>query len=147
MSEAATKPPSPPHRCRHHTSVQTSNNEQLLLRVQHAGDDSIERNVTLEAMLNRLEERMETTGGGVVDMPFLPCVNEGIIRCYILRDRCRGILHQLPLPTSDVESTSYPNLNVSKSKKYQTMLNLLCLLLFDFSSLSQLQIPFLGSLE
>ena len=80
--------------------------------------------VSLERMMSRLEERMDKTGGGVIDMPFLPRVSDGIIRCYMFRSRCRGILHQLPLKVSDgtsnTESSLYPNLNVSKSKKYQT---------------------------
>ena len=98
--------------------------DDLLLRIQHAGDDSIQNMVSLHDMVNRLEERMNTTGGGIIDMPFLPLVNEGIIRLYMFRDRCGGILHQLPLSTGHdadkSQSTSYPNLNVSKSKRYQT---------------------------
>ena len=67
---------------------------------------------------------MDKTGCGVIDMPFLSSVNEGGVRCYMLRDRCRGILHQLPLSASDDtldnKSPSYPNLNVCKSKRYRT---------------------------
>ena len=94
----------------------------IMLRVQHAGDDTVETGVPLETLLHRLEERMKTTGGGVVDMPFLPAVDQGIIRCYMFRNRCGGILHQLPLSHSDMPTNSvhYPNLNVSKSKKYRT---------------------------
>lgn len=97
-------------------SAHPNNNESLVMRIQHAGDDMVEDRVSLEKMLNRLEERMDITGGGVVDMPFLPQVNEGIVRCYMMREQCKGILHQLPLRSS----SDYPNLNVSKSKRYQT---------------------------
>ena len=102
-------------------SCKTTSN--IRLRVQHAGDDTIEHNISLESFLGRLEERMKVTGGGVIDMPFLPGVNKGIIRCYMFRNQCGGILHQLPLSHSDktlTTSSSYPNLNVSKSKKYRT---------------------------
>ena len=105
----------------------TSFDEQsksIILRVQHAGDDSVENDVSLDTLLGRLDERMKTTGGGVIDMPFLPRVDQGIIRCYMFRNRCGGILHQLSLPQSDEKLPSkdspYPNLNVSKSKKYRT---------------------------
>jgi len=101
-------------------SAHPKNNESLVLRIQHAGDDMVEDRVSLEKMLNRLEERMDRTGGGVVDMPFLPQVHEGIIRCYMMRQQCKGILHQLPLSSSDDTTSQYPNLNVSKSKRYQT---------------------------
>jgi len=101
-----------------------TNNESLFMRIQHAGDDMVENRVSLKVMLNRLEERMDKTGGGVVDMPFLPGVNEGILRCYMLRERCKGIMHQLPLSSSDDNLKSkhsfYPNLNVSKSKRFET---------------------------
>jgi len=106
------------------SSAHPHNNESLVMRIQHAGDDRVEDRVSLEQMLERLEERMDKTGGGVVDMPFLPQVNEGIIRCYMMREQCRGILHQLPLSSSDdtlkMKPSLYPNLNVSKSKRYQT---------------------------
>jgi len=106
---------SPPH---------PKNNESLFMRIQNAGDDMVEEKVSLEKMLNRLEERMDRTGGGVVDMPFLPEVSKGILRCYMMRDKCRGILHQLPLSSSDDtlknKPSLYPNLNVSKSKRYNT---------------------------
>ena len=97
-----------------------SNNttSSMSLRVQHAGDDIVEEVVPLETMLNRLEHRMAVTGGGIVDMPFLPRVGEGIVRCYMFRDRCAGILHQLPI--SDAASVSHPNLNVSHSGRLQT---------------------------
>jgi len=101
------------------SSGSPTNNESLVMRIQHAGDDMVENRVSLKTLLNRLEERMDKTAGGVVDMPFLPQVNEGIVRCYMLRERCKGILHQLPLSSSD-DKPLYPNLNVSKSKRYQT---------------------------
>lgn len=101
------------------SSGHPTNNESLAMRIQHAGDDMVENRVSLKILLDRLEERMDKTGGGVVDMPFLPEVNEGIVRCYMLRERCKGILHQLPLSSSD-DKPLYPNLNVSKSKRYQT---------------------------
>ena len=86
----------------------------IFLRVQHAGDVLVEEGVSLADMIARLEERMEKTGGGIVDMSFLPRVSEGIIRCYMFRGRCGGILHQLSVPSSE-----HPNLNVSHSGRYQ----------------------------
>jgi len=83
--------------------------------VQHAGDDVVEEGISIESFLDRLEERMSATGGGIVDMAFLPRVSEGVVRCYMFGDRCGGILHQLPFPASE-----HPNLNVSLSGQYKT---------------------------
>ena len=104
-------------------NISSNTDTNIRLRVQHAGDDTVEYDVSLNSLLGRLEERMKATGGGVVDMPFLPGVNQGIIRCYMFRNRCGGILHQLPLSHSNKtlpSGYSYPNLNVSKSKRYRT---------------------------
>lgn len=90
----------------------------MFLRVQHAGDDTVEEAVPLETLLNRLEHRMAAIGCGIVDMHFLPRIDEGLVRCFMFRGRCAGIVHQLPI--SDAGSVSHPNLkvhNLSEGKR------------------------------
>ena len=79
------------------------------VRVQHAGDDVVEEHVHINDFTARLAQRMDLFGGGVVDMPYLPRINEGIIRCYMFRGRCGGVLHQTNVEL--IESCQNPKLH------------------------------------
>ena len=61
------------------------------LRVLDATRDSAEE-LTLDDFLRRCAEYFEN--GKVVDQPFQPRLNEGVVRCYMAGDRCAGFGHQ-----------------------------------------------------
>ena len=62
-----------------------------VLRVEHAGDGSIE---TLS--LADLADRCFAGGGVVVDQPYLERIRDGMIRVYLTHDRVVGFAHQHP---------------------------------------------------
>ena len=54
-------------------------------------------------------------------MPYLPRINEGIIRCYMFRGRCGGVLHQNDVEL--IESCQHPKLrklNLTRGYKVET---------------------------
>ena len=91
------------------TPASNCKTEDLHLRVHHAGDDIVEEHVHVTDFIARLAKRMAIFGGGVVDMPYLPRINEGIIRCYMFRGRCGGVLHQSNVEL--IESCQHPKLH------------------------------------
>jgi len=64
------------------------------VRVMNAGDDSLSK-LSLDAFIEQWEDHF-SGGAYLVDMPFLPRVAEGMIRCYMNSNRLIGMLHQLP---------------------------------------------------
>ena len=64
------------------------------VRVMNAGNDNLS-NLTLDAFIAQWEDHF-SDDGYLVDMPFLPRVAEGMIRCYMNNNRLIGVLHQLP---------------------------------------------------
>lgn len=63
------------------------------LRVRHARRGSPEEHISLDAFLARCEPYVAT--GGVIDQPFQARLAEGMVRCYIVRDRVAGFGEQL----------------------------------------------------
>lgn len=97
------------------------NTQDIFVRVQHAGDDIVEEHVHINDFIARLAKRMDLFGGGIVDMPYLPRINEGIIRCYMFRGRCGGVLHQTDVEL--IESCQHPKLrklNLTRGYKVET---------------------------
>ena len=98
--------------------------QDIFLRVQHAGDDIVEEHVHINDFIARVSKRMASFGGGVVDMPYFPRINEGIIRCYMFRGRCGGVLHQTDVEL--IESCQHPKLrklNLTRGYKVETPSN------------------------
>jgi hypothetical protein len=60
------------------------------IRVLDATKDASEE-LTLDDFLRRCAEYFEI--GSVIDQPFQPRLNEGVVRCYMAGDRCAGFGH------------------------------------------------------
>ncbi len=65
-----------------------------MVRVTSAATDEVAEH-PLVAFLDRWTEAFAGSGI-VVDQPFLPLVNEGMIRCYMSGAQVLGLIHQLP---------------------------------------------------
>ncbi|MBM3521447.1 MAG: Cj0069 family protein, partial [Alphaproteobacteria bacterium] len=65
-----------------------------LLRVRHAKRGSPEELITLEAFVARCAPYFDAAGG-MIDQEYQPRLTEGMIRCYLVRDRVAGFGEQL----------------------------------------------------
>lgn len=63
--------------------------------VVEARSDAVERGVRLGAFIERCEPYL-TGAGRVIDQAFQPRVGEGLVRCYMRRDRVIGFSEQFP---------------------------------------------------
>ncbi|MBZ0285777.1 MAG: Cj0069 family protein [Anaerolineae bacterium] len=72
----------------------TTSHTDGAIRLMHAGSDTVSE-VALSTFIASWEAHF-AAGGYLVEMPFLPRVAEGIIRCYMNQNRVIGFLHQLP---------------------------------------------------
>ena len=63
---------------------------RLTVRVMDATKDASQE-LTLDEFLERCIEYF--ADGGVIDQPFQPRLNEGVVRCYMAGDRCAGFGH------------------------------------------------------
>ena len=63
---------------------------RLTVRVMDATKD-VSEELTLDEFLERCIEYF--ADGGVIDQPFQPRLNEGVVRCYMAGDRCAGFGH------------------------------------------------------
>lgn len=64
------------------------------LRVRHALRGSTEEEITLGALLRRLEPRL-SDGGRLIDQIYQPRLPDGMVRCYLVGDRVAGFGEQL----------------------------------------------------
>ena len=85
---------------------------ETLLRVRHAKRDSPEELITLDAFLGRCRGYF-MTGGGMVDQAYQSRLSEGMVRCYLVRDRVAGFGEQLvnmlyPAPPGSPASEAPP---------------------------------------
>lgn len=67
---------------------------ETALRVRHAKRGSIEQRMPLSAFL-RLCEHYFTGDGGMIDQAYQARLSDGMIRCYLVRDRVAGFGEQL----------------------------------------------------
>jgi hypothetical protein len=65
-----------------------------IVRVLHAGRGSVEEDLRLGDFMNRCEQYF-TGDGRMIDQPFQPRLQDGMIRCYMVRDQVAGFGHQL----------------------------------------------------
>ncbi len=72
----------------------TSSSPQMQVSVRHAKRDSIEQVMTLDNFLTTCRPYFEQFGA-MIDQPFQARLNEGMIRCYVVRDRVEGFGEQL----------------------------------------------------
>jgi hypothetical protein len=64
------------------------------LRVRHAQRGSIEQGMSLDAFL-ALCRPYFAAAGGMIDQPYQARLNEGMVRCYMVRDQVEGFGEQL----------------------------------------------------
>jgi hypothetical protein len=64
------------------------------LRVRHARRGSPEENLNLDAFLTRCNGYFEASGG-MIDQAYQTRLSEGMVRCYLVRDRVAGFGEQL----------------------------------------------------
>ena len=64
------------------------------LRVRHALRGSVEQEIAVDEFLSRCEPYFER-GGRMIDQPYQARLPEGMIRCYLVRDRVAGFGEQL----------------------------------------------------
>lgn len=67
---------------------------EALLRVRHAKRGSPEEVMTLAAFVDRCRGYF-TAGGGMIDQEYQERLPEGMVRCYLVRDRVAGFGEQL----------------------------------------------------
>ncbi len=78
-----------------HDRSSTSSLPQLgtLVRVRHAKRGSIEEEISLGEFLTRCKQYF-TGSGRMIDQAYQPRLTEGMIRCYLVRDKVAGFGHQ-----------------------------------------------------
>jgi hypothetical protein len=64
------------------------------LRIRHAKRGSVEERVSLGAFLARCQPYFEGAGG-MIDQAYQPRLTDGMVRCYLVRDRVAGFGEQL----------------------------------------------------
>jgi len=74
--------------------VEAHPNGRALVRVRHALRGSVEEELSLEEFLARCEGYFAGPGR-IIDQPYQERLTEGMIRCYLVRDRVVGFGHQL----------------------------------------------------
>jgi hypothetical protein len=74
--------------------LHSSTDESATLRVLHARKGSVPEDVPLDHFMRRCEVYFEAEGC-IVDQPFQPRLNDGMIRCYMGADKVVGFGHQL----------------------------------------------------
>jgi hypothetical protein len=72
----------------------TAPDRESLLRVRHAKRGSPEEVLTLDAFLTRCSGYFEAAGG-MIDQAYQSRLPEGMVRCYLVRDRVAGFGEQL----------------------------------------------------
>lgn len=72
----------------------TTDSASIDLRVRHAKRGSIEEILSLEALLARCAPYLQEPGG-MIDQAYQPRLTDGMIRCYLVRDRVAGFGEQL----------------------------------------------------
>ena len=72
-------------------AIDSTSHDQPMVRVLDATKDASEE-MALEAFLDRCRGNFED--GCVIDQPFQSRLNEGVVRCYMVGDRCAGFGHQ-----------------------------------------------------
>ena len=65
-----------------------------LVRVRHAKRGSPEELIPLDAFVDRCRGYF-SAGGGMIDQAYQPRLSEGMVRCYLVRDRIAGFGEQL----------------------------------------------------
>jgi len=63
------------------------------VRIRHAKRGSVEEETSLDRFL-RICEPYFAAGGGMIDQPYQPRLPEGMVRCYMVRDRVAGFGEQ-----------------------------------------------------
>jgi hypothetical protein len=66
----------------------------VMIRVRHAKRESIEETMPLEAFMARCEPYFDHQAG-MIDQIYQPRLPEGMVRCYLVRDRVEGFGEQL----------------------------------------------------
>ncbi len=64
------------------------------MRVRHAKRGSVEEIMPLDRFLRSCEPYF-AGGGGMIDQPYQPRLTDGMVRCYMVRDRVAGFGEQL----------------------------------------------------
>jgi hypothetical protein len=73
---------------------------EATVRVQHAAPrDTSGEELPLSDFMKRCGEYFEG-GGRIIDQPFQPRIVDGMIRCYMVRDKVAGFAHQSPDPST-----------------------------------------------
>jgi hypothetical protein len=75
-------------------ALSSSPDDAAQVRVLHAQRGSVVEQQTLDEFMARCEAYF-ANGGCMIDQPFQPRLPEGMIRCYVGRDRVVGFGHQL----------------------------------------------------
>ena len=89
-----------------------SESREPMVRVLHALRGSSLQDLPLDELVERCREYF-TGGGCIIDQPYAERLGEGMIRCYLVRDRVVGFGHQfvtalLPPPAGSIESPAPP---------------------------------------
>lgn len=72
----------------------TDSTDDALLRIRHAKRGSPEEVLTLDAFITRCSSYFEAAGG-MIDQAYQARLPEGMVRCYLVRDRVAGFGEQL----------------------------------------------------
>ena len=75
----------------HHRAVPLSN---AVVHVRHAKRGCVEEEMTLEHFFSRCEPYF-AAGGGMIDQAYQARLTDGMVRCYLVRDRVVGFGEQL----------------------------------------------------
>lgn len=78
----------------HHGAMTAGPTTDTLVRVRHAKRGSPEELITLDAFLVRCGGYF-SAGVGMIDQEYQPRLPEGMVRCYLVRDRVAGFGEQL----------------------------------------------------
>jgi hypothetical protein len=74
-------------------SADSVSGQQSIIRVRHALRGSPEEEISIDAFANRCEQYFARQGR-MVDQPYQERLTDGMIRCYLVRDRVAGFGHQ-----------------------------------------------------
>jgi len=79
-------------------------NGESTVRARHAKRGSSDQLLTLEEFCAQCEHHLSSGEGLLIDQAFQPRIGEGMVRCYLVRDRVAGFGHQAInalIPASD----------------------------------------------
>jgi hypothetical protein len=78
----------------HHATHPPGPTNDMLVRVRHAKRGSVDELMTLAAFVDKCRDYF-AAGGGMIDQAYQPRLPEGMVRCYLVRDRVAGFGEQL----------------------------------------------------